>query len=238
MPINKVLPSFAAAVADIPNGATVMIGGFAGPGGMPSNLILALRNQGARDLTVISNTAGLPGFAAHTGQTIINQSVLFENKQVKKLIATYPVPRSMSQISAFMKAWQAGEVELEVVPQGTYAERLRAGGAGIAAFYTPTAVGTQLAKGKEVRTFDGRDYLLERALKADYALIHAHKADKMGNLVYKGTSRSFNVHMATAAKVTIVEVDEIVETGELDPEHIVTPGIYVNRIVARPKERR
>lgn len=238
MPINKLFPSFDAAVADIPNGATVMIGGFAGPGGMPSNLILALRNQGARELTVISNTAGLPGFAAHNGQTIINQSVLFENKQVKKLIATYPVPRSMSLVSAFTKAWQAGEVELEVVPQGTYAERLRAGGAGIAAFYTPTGVGTQLAKGKEVRTFDGRDYLLERALKADYALIHAHKADKMGNLVYKGTSRSFNVHMATAAKVTIAEVDEIVETGDLDPEHIVTPGIYVKRIVARSKEQR
>ncbi len=238
MPIDKVFPSFDAAVADIPNGATVMIGGFAGPGGMPSNLILALRNQGARGLTVISNTAGLPGFAAHKGQTIINQSVLFENKQVKKLIATYPVPRSMSVISAFMKEWQAGEVELEVVPQGTYAERLRAGGAGIAAFYTPTAVGTHLAKGKEVRAFDGRDYLLERALKADYALIHAHKADKMGNLVYKGTSRSFNVHMATAAKVTIAEVDEIVETGDLDPEHIVTPGIYVKRIVARPRQKR
>lgn len=238
MAINKVFPSFAAAVADIRDGATVMIGGFAGPGGMPSNLILALRNHGAKNLTLISNTAGLPGFAAHKGQTIINQSVLFENKQVKKFIATYPVPRSMSIVSAFQKEWQAGNVELEVVPQGTYAERLRAGGAGIAAFYTPTAVGTDLAKGKEVRTFDGRDYVLERALKADFALIHAHKADTMGNLVYRGTSRSFNVHMATAARVTIVEVDELVEAGALDPEHIVTPGLYVKRIVVRKKDQR
>ena len=237
MSIDKVLGSFAEAVADVPDGAVVMIDGFGGPGGMPSHLILALRDHGARGLTIISNSAGLPGFGAKKGQEVINTSVLYANKQVRKAIASFPVPRSLSVVSDFQQAWQAGEVELEVVPQGTLAERMRAGGAGVPAFYTPTGVGTTIAEGKEVREFDGRKYLLERALTADFAMIRADKADRMGNLLYKGSSRTFNAVMATAASVTVVEVDEIVEPGQLDPEAIVTPGIYVQRIVQRPKER-
>ncbi len=236
MPIDKVFPGFAEAVSDIPDGAVLMIDGFGGAGGMPSHLILALRDHGARGLTVISNSAGLSGFGAKQGQEFVNTSVLFANKQVSKTLASFPVARSASSVSEFQKAWQAGEVELEVVPQGTLVERIRAGGAGIPAFYTPTAVGTQLAEGKEVREFDGKQYVLERALVADYALLSAHKADRTGNLVYKGSSRNFNPVMATAARVAIVEVDEIVEPGELDPETVVTPAIFVQRIVLRPRE--
>jgi len=236
MPIEKVFGSFAEAVADVPDGAVVMIDGFGGPGGMPSHLIQALRDQGAKKLTVITNSAGLPGFGAKQGQEVINTSVLFANKQVRKVLASFPVPRSPSVVSDFQKAWQAGEVELEVVPQGTLAERIRAGGAGIPAFYTPTAVGTKLAEGKELREFDGRSYVLERGLTADYALICGHKADRAGNLIYQGSSRNFNPVMAAAARVTIVEVDEIVEVGDLDPEAVVTPALFVQRIVKRPKE--
>ena len=236
MPIDKVFKSFAETVADIPEGAVVMIDGFGGPGGMPSHLILALRDHGARGLTVITNSAGVPGFGAKRGQEVIDTGILFANKQVKKVLASFPVSRSPSVVSDFQKGWQAGEVELEVVPQGTLAERMRAGGAGIPAFYTPTGVGTKLAEGKELREFDGRQYVLERALTADFALIGAHRADRMGNLVYRGSSRNFNPVMATAARVTVAEVDEIVEPGELDPECIVTPAIYVQRIVRRPRE--
>ncbi|MEE9284593.1 MAG: CoA transferase subunit A [Dehalococcoidia bacterium] len=236
MPVDKVYPSAADAVRDISDGATVMIDGFGGPGGMPGLLILALRDHGARDLTIIGNTAGLPGFGARKGQAFVNTSILYENKQVRKAIASFPVPRSASNKGPFERGWLAGEVELEVTPQGTLAERIRAGGAGIAAFYTPTATGTLLAQGKEVRRFDGREYVLERALTADFALIRARRADRMGNLVYQGTSRNFNPIMATAAAVTIVEADEIVEPGDLAPETIVTPGLFVDRIVLRPKE--
>jgi 3-oxoacid CoA-transferase A subunit len=238
MAVNKVIPSFAAAVADVPDGAVVMVDGFGGPGGMASFLIEALRDQGANDLTIISNTAGLPGFGAKGGQEFINTAILYENRQVRKTIASFPVPRSPSLPSPFSRAWEAGEVELEVVPQGTLAERIRAGGAGIPAFFTPTSVGTQLAEGKEVRSFDGRDYVLERALTADFALVRGHVADSFGNVVYRGTSRNFNAAMATAARVTVVEVDEIFEPGSIDPEAVVTPGIFVNRIVARPSEGR
>ncbi len=233
MPINKVYPSAAQAVADIPDGATVMIGGFGGPGGMPGALILALGDHGAKDLTVISNTAGLPGFGAHKGQQIVNPSVLFENRQVRKAICTFPVPRSPSAKSPFEQAWRAKQVELEVAPQGTFAERIRAGGAGIAAFYTPASAGTLLAKGKETRVFNGRPHVLEHALTADFALVRAHKADRLGNLVYTGTSRTFNPLMAMAARITIAEVDEVVEPGALDPERVDTPGIYVKRVVVR-----
>ena len=234
MPINKVFRSFTEAVADIPDGAAIMIGGFGGPGGMPSNLLLALREHGARGLTIITNSAGLPGFGAKKGEDEANASVLFANHQVRKTIASFPVPRSPSVISEFQKAFQRGEVELEVVPQGTLAERIRAGGAGIAAFYTPTGAGTLLAEGREVREFNGRPCVLEHALTADYALIRAHKADPMGNLVYRGSSRNFNPLMAMAARVTIAEVTELTETGGLDPEAIVTPGIFVHRVVKRP----
>ena len=235
---DKVWSSFAEAVADIPDGAVMMIDGFGGPGGMPSYLIAALRDQGARNLTVIGNTAGLPGFGAKVGQDFVTTAVLYENRQVRKTIASFPVPRSPSVMTPFRRAWEAGEVELEVAPQGTLAERIRAGGAGIAAFYTPTSAGTDLAKDKETREFDGRLHVLERGLTADYAFIRAHRSDTLGNLTYRGTSRNFNPAMATAARVTIAEVDEIVPAGEMDPEAVVTPGIYVRRIVARPREGR
>ncbi|MCH7552402.1 MAG: 3-oxoacid CoA-transferase subunit A [Chloroflexi bacterium] len=233
MATGKVFDTFREAVADVANNAVLMIDGFGGPGGMPSNLILALRDLGATGLTIIGNTAGLPGFGAKAGEDFINTSILYANKQVRKCIASFPVPRSPSVPSPFQDAWRAGEVELEVVPQGTLTERIRAGGAGIPAFYTPTAVGTHLADGKEVRRFGEREYVMERALTADFAFIRAHKADTMGNLVYSGTSRNFNPVMATAAHITIAEVDEIVEPGVLDPEAIVTPGIFVRRIVCR-----
>ena len=233
MAISKLFPTFDAAVADIPDGATLMIDGFAGPGGTPQNLIRALRDQGARDLTIISNTAGLAsviGFGTIPGTRPIDVGVLVDNEQVDKVIASYPVSPSPSRPTSFERAYREGKVDLEVVPQGTLAERIRAGGAGIPAFYTPTGLGTLLAEGKETRVFDGREYVMERGLTADFALLRAHKADTLGNVVYRGTSRNFNAVMATAAKVTIMEVDEIVEPGDLDANAIHTPGIYVKRI--------
>lgn len=236
MPVDKEVTRLTEAVADVPDGAVVMVGGFGGPGGMPVQLIEALRDQGARELTLITNSAGLPGFGTKKGgPTLANTGVLFANKQVVKTIASFPVTRSVSVINEFQKAWQAGKVELEVVPQGTLAERIRAGGAGIPAFYTPTSVGTSLAGDKEVREFDGRQYVLETALQADFALVRALMADRMGNLVYSGGSRSFNPVMAMAARVTIVEVDAIVEPGGIDPERVVTPGIFVQRVVRRSR---
>ena len=235
---NKVYPDGLEAVGELPNGATVMIDGFAGPGGMPHYLLVALRDHGARDLTMISNTAGIArvaGFGTPPGLQAIDHSILVDNKQVKKAIASYPVSPSASRPSSFELAFQRGEVDLEVVPQGTLAERIRAGGAGIAAFYTPTGVGTLLAEGKETQIIDGREYVLEEALRADFCLIRGHKADTLGNVVYKGTSRNFNAVMAPAARVTVVEVDEIVAPGELAPEEIVTPGVYINRVVQRPE---
>ena len=231
--MDKVVSSFAEAVADIPDGAVVMMDGFGGPGGMPLRLILALRDLGARDLTIISNTGGLPGFGDTAGSDAKTHDVLVENGQVRKVVASFPVAPSPSRPNAFELAYREGRIELELVPQGTLAERIRAGGAGIPAFYTPTGAGTSVAEGKESRTIDGREHILEHALKADYAFIRAHRADRLGNLVYKGTSRNFNVLMATAAGVTIAEVDEIVEPGGLDPEVIVTQAIYVDRIVKR-----
>lgn len=225
--INKVFKGFNEAVADIPNGAAIMIAGFAGPGGFPYFLVKALARQGAKNLTIISNTAGGIGLTFDFD----DHKILFENHQVRKVIASFPFSRSGSNPTAAEKQILAGEVELELVPQGTLAERIRAGGAGIAAFYTPTGADTLVAQGKEVREFDGRPCLLERALKADYAFIRAYKADKGGNLIYRGTQRHLNAVMAQAAKITIAEVDEIVEVGKLDPERIITPGIFVDRIV-------
>ena len=232
--MTKIVPTFAEAVADIPDGATLMIDGFAGPGGTPQNLIRALRDHGAGDLTIISNTAGLAsvtGFGTVPGDIPTDIGVLVENEQVKKVIASFPVSPSASRPTAFEKAYREGNAELEVVPQGTLAERIRAGGAGIPAFYTPTGAGTLIAEGKEVRTFDGREHLLETALKADFALLRAHRSDALGNTQYRGTSRNFNGVMATAADVVVMEVDEVVELGEIDPGAVHTPGIYVNRIV-------
>ena len=232
--MNKIVPTFAEAVADIPDGATLMIDGFAGPGGTPQNLIRALRDHGARDLTIISNTAGLAsvtGFGTVPGDRPTDIGALVENEQVKKVIASFPVSPSPSRPTAFERAYRKGNAELEVAPQGTLAERIRAGGAGIPAFYTPTGAGTLIAEGKEVRTFDGREHLLETALKADFALLRAHRSDPLGNTQYRGTSRNFNGVMATAAEVVVMEVDEIVEPGEIDPGAVHTPGIYVDRIV-------
>ena len=236
---SKVYSSGAAAVSDMPDGAVVMIDGFAGPGGMPHYLMVALRDHGAKGLTMISNTAGIAriiGFGTPPGYQAIDHSILIENGQIRKAIASYPVSPSPARPSAFELAWQRGEVEIEVVPQGTLAERIRAGGAGVAAFYTPTGAGTLLTEGKETRAINGREYVLEPALRADYCLIRGYKADTLGNVVYKGTSRNFNAVMAPAAAVTVIEVDEIVEPGELDPEAIVTPGVYIDRVVQRPTD--
>jgi len=235
MALSKVMASFEEAVVDIFDGAVIMIDGFGGAGGMAQNLLLALRHQGAKNLTIIGNTTGLGGaFGVRPGKSYIDASILVENGQVKKAIASFPVSPSPSRPTAFEKLYLRGKVELELVPQGTLAERIRAGGAGIGGFYTPTGVGTPVEAGKEKRVIDGREYLLEFPLKADFALIRAHKADRMGNLVYRGTSRNFNAVMAAAARITIAEVDEIVAPGELDPESIVTPGIYVQRLVKIP----
>ena len=232
--MNKIVPNFDEAVSDIPDGAMLMIDGFAGPGGTAQNLIRALRDHGARDLTIISNTAGLAsvmGFGTLPGDRPIDIGILVDNEQVKQVIASFPVSPSPSRPTSFERAYLEGKVELEVVPQGTLAERIRAGGAGIPAFYTPTGVGTQIAEGKEIREFDGREYAMERSLKADFALLRANVADTLGNTTYRGTSQNFNSVMATAASVTIIEVDEIVEPGVLDSAVIHTPALYVNRMV-------
>jgi 3-oxoacid CoA-transferase subunit A len=220
---DKVFDSPDAAIADVPDGATIMFGGFASAG-TPTNLILALRDKGTREITAIANNIGL-------GDKLDS---LCEKKQLRKLIASFAIRASATRTSLFQQLYYAGEVELETVPQGTLAERIRAGGAGIPAFFTPTGVGTVVAEGKPVQTFDGREYVLERALTADYAFIRAFKADRHGNLVYRKSGRNFNPLMAMAASVTIAEVEEIVEVGELDPEHIVTPSVFVDRIVQGP----
>ncbi len=241
MTANKVFPSFAEAVKDVPNGAVIFMDGFGGPGGMPRYLILALREQGAKNLTVVANTAGIAsavGFGTPPGQQAVDLGVLIESGQVRKVIASFPASPSPSRPNAFEKLYRQGKIELELVPQGTLAERIRAGGAGIPAFYTPTGAGTLIAQGKETRVFNGREYLLERALRADYAFVWALKADTLGNLMYKGTSRNFNAVMATAARITIAEVDQIVEPGEIDPDMVHTPGIFVKRIVQRPRQAR
>ena len=224
MSINKVFPSFQEAVEDVHDGTTIMFGGFIGRPGSPTNLIVALRDRGAKNLTVVSNRCGG-----------VDLDVLFEAKQVRKAIASAPVPGSRTPLTPIEEQYLAGEVELEVVPQGTMVERMRAAGAGIGGFYTPTGVGTLVAEGKEERTIDGREYILELPLKADFAFIRARRADKWGNLTYWRSQRNFNPIMAIAAEVTIAEVDEIVEIGELDPECIVTPAIFVDRIVQIPR---
>jgi 3-oxoadipate CoA-transferase, alpha subunit len=216
--INKIVASTAAAVADIRDGATVLIGGF-GTAGLPSELIDALIAQGARDLTIVSNNAG-------NGETGV--AALLKARQVRKIICSFP-----RQVDSwvFDGLFRAGEIELELVPQGNLAERIRAAGAGIGAFYTPTAYGTPLAEGKETRKIDGRDYVLEYPIRADFALIRALRGDRWGNLVYRKTARNFGPIMATAAKCTIAQVHEVVNLGDLDPESVVTPGIFVHRVV-------
>ena len=236
---DKVFVTFAEAVADIPDGAMVIIGHFGGPGGMPMLLLRALRDHGARDLTIVGNTAGIGVvFGAKREALRIDPGVLVENGQVSKAIVSYPIAPGAPQPNPLEDGVKAGTIKIEMNPQGILAERIRAGGAGIAAFWSPVGVGTVVAEGKETRTIDGVEYILEHAIKADFSLIRAHCADKAGNLIYRGNMRHFNVISATAARVTIAEVDEIVEVGELDPDRIVTPGIYVDRIVRRPRDLR
>jgi 3-oxoadipate CoA-transferase alpha subunit len=206
------------AVADIPDGATVLIGGF-GPAGQPTELIDALRRHGACDLTVVNNNAG-------NGDTGL--AALLKTGNIRRIICSFP---RQSDSWVFDDLYRSGSIELEVVPQGNLAERMRAAGAGIGAFFSPTGVGTPLADGKEQRTIDGRDYVLEYPIRGDYALIKAHVADRLGNLLYRKTARNFGPVMATAASTTIVQVTRVVETGDLDPENIVTPSIYVDRVV-------
>lgn len=219
--IDKRIASVAEAINDIPDGASVMIGGF-GEAGSPIELIHALIDQGARDLTVINNNAG-------NGE--VGLAALIGAGQVRKIICSYP--RS-SHSKVFPEFYRAGKIELELVPQGTLAERIRAGGAGIPAFYTPSAVGTLLAEGKETRSFEGRDYLLEYGLTTDFALIKCETSDWLGNLVYNKTARNFSPIMCTAANITIVQAGRIIEAGGIDPETVVTPNVYVDRVVEVP----
>jgi len=214
--MNKVVASAADAVARIPEGATIMMGGF-GLCGIPENLIAALHSRGTKGLTVISNNAGVDDFGI---------GILLRARQVRKMISTY-----VGENKEFERQFLAGELEVELVPQGTFAERIRAGGAGIGAFFTPTGYGTLVAEGKETRTIDGKPYVLERPLRADFAFVKAWKGDSLGNLVYRRTARNFNPVMAPAAAVTIAEVERLVEPGAIDPDHVVTPGIFVKHIL-------
>jgi 3-oxoacid CoA-transferase subunit A len=214
--MDKTHPSADQAVADIPEGATLMVGGF-GLSGNPENLIKALHRRGTRELTLISNNCGVDGKML---------GLLLENGQVRRIVASY-----VGENKHFERLYLDGKLEVELVPQGTLAERIRAGGAGIPAFYTPTGYGTVVAEGKEAREFGGRMYVLERALHADFALVKARRGDRFGNLVYRKTARNFNAMMATAATVTIAEVEELVEPGQIDPDQVHTPGIYVRRIL-------
>jgi 3-oxoacid CoA-transferase/3-oxoacid CoA-transferase subunit A len=232
--VNKVVPSAVEAVRDIPDGATLLAGGF-GLCGIPEHCIEALRELGTKNLTVVSNNCGVDDFGL---------GILLRNRQIVKMISSY-----VGENREFERQYLSGELEVELTPQGTLAERLRAGGAGIAAFFTPTGAGTAISEGglpvrygeggavakyspkKETREFDGRSYVLERAITGDFAIVKAWRGDRLGNLVYRHTAMNFNPMMATAAKTTIAEIEELVEVGTLDPDHVHTPGIYVHRVV-------
>jgi 3-oxoacid CoA-transferase subunit A len=218
MAVSKIFPDAKTALAGLlKDGMTIMSGGF-GLCGIASTLIEAIRDSGVKDLTIISNNAGIDGAGL---------GILLETRQVKKMISSY-----VGENALFAKQFLAGELEIEFNPQGTLAERIRAGGAGIPAFFTATGYGTSIAEGKETREFDGKHYVMERGLFADLAIVHAWKGDTEGNLVYRKTARNFNPMMATASKMTVAEVEHLVEPGEIDPDHIITPGIFVKRIVA------
>ena len=217
--IDKTYQTPAAALEGIKDNMTFLFGGF-GLCGIPENSIAQIRSLGVKNLTCVSNNAGVDGFGL---------GLLLETKQVKKMISSY-----VGENALFAKQLIEGELEVELNPQGTLAERIRAGGAGIPAFYTPTGVGTQVSEGKEVKQFDGCDYVLERSLVGDFAFVRAWKADRFGNLIYRKAARNFNPIMATAGKITVAEVEHIVETGEMDPDHIHTPGIFVQRIFKAP----
>jgi 3-oxoacid CoA-transferase subunit A len=226
--MNKIVASADAAVADVRDGATLMVGGF-GLSGNPENLITALARKGVKDLTVISNNCGT---------TDEGLGVLLKQRQLRKMMASY-----VGENKEFERQYLSGELEVELVPQGTLAERIRAGGAGIGGFYTPTGVGTVVAEGKETRVIGGREYLLEMPLRADFSLVHAWKADKWGNLVFRKTARNFNPMMCAAGRVCVVEAEQIVEVGEIPPDQIHVPSVYVKRLVLardlkKPIERR
>lgn len=221
--MKPILTSFTDAVKDIQDGATIMVGGF-GLVGIPENLILALVESGVKDLTVISNNCGVDDWGL---------GLLLKNKQIKKMVGSY-----VGENKEFERQVLLGKIEVELVPQGTLAERIRAGGAGIPAFYTPAGVGTPVAEGKEVREFDGKAYLLERGMTADFSLVRAYKADKMGNLVYNKTARNFNPMIAAAGKVTIAEVEHLEEIGEINPDQIHTPSIYVQRLIVGKQQKK
>lgn len=213
--MNKVVSSAEEALQDVFDGATIMVGGF-GLCGMPENLIRALARKGTKNLTTISNNVGVDG---------LGMGLLLANGQIRRHIGTYVGENKLLEEMVLK-----GTIQLDLVPQGTFSERIRAGGAGIPAFFTPTGVGTIVAEGKETREFDGRTYVMERALKADFAFVKAWKGDRWGNLVYRKTARNFNPMMATAAKITIAEVEQLVEVGELDPDRVHTPSVFVKRI--------
>jgi 3-oxoacid CoA-transferase subunit A len=213
--VDKRISSADAAIEKLRDGATVLMGGF-GLCGIPENLIAAVRRQGTKDLTIVSNNAGVDGFGI---------GLLLQNRQVRKMISTY-----VGENKLFEQLVTSGELQLELNPQGTFAERIRAGGAGIPAFYTPTGYGTIVAEGKEIREFDGRRYVLERAIHGDFAFVKAWKGDRWGNLVYRKTARNFNPMMATAADYVVAEVEQLVDLGALDPDNVHTPGIYINAI--------
>ncbi|MFD0697313.1 CoA transferase subunit A [Paenibacillus sp. GCM10027628] len=214
--MNKLVPSMEEAIREIHDGATIIVGGF-GLCGIPEHLIAVLKDKGTKELTVVSNNCGVDDWGL---------GLLLANRQIKKMISSY-----VGENKTFERQFLSGELEVELVPQGTLAERIRAGGAGIPGFYTATGVGTLVAEGKEHQTFDGRTYILERGIVGDFALVKAWKADTFGNLVFRKTSRNFNPLAATAGKVTIVEAEEIVQAGSLDPDEIHLPGIYVQRVV-------
>jgi 3-oxoacid CoA-transferase subunit A len=213
----------AKAIADIPSGATLIVGGF-GLCGIPENLILALSERDVANLTCVSNNCGVDDWGL---------GILLGKRRIRKMLSSY-----VGENAEFERQFLAGELELEFCPQGTLAERMRAGGAGIAGFYTPTGVGTIVAEGKETRAFDGREYVLERGIVGDFALVAAWKADRLGNLVYRKTARNFNPMAATAGRITIAEVEELVPAGAIDPDEVDTPGVFVHRVVVAPRTKR
>ncbi|MEI8631788.1 CoA transferase subunit A [Vibrio sp. PP-XX7] len=220
---DKVVTSYEAAMQGLENGMTILAGGF-GLCGIPENLIAEIKRKGCKNLTVVSNNCGIDGFGL---------GILLEDQQIRKMVSSY-----VGENALFERQLLAGTLDVELTPQGTLAEKMRAGGAGIPAFYTATGVGTPVAEGKEVKVFNGREYLMEEAITGDFAIVKGWKADRYGNVIYRHTAQNFNPLVATAGKITVVEVEEIVEVGELDPAHIHTPGIYVDRVVLGSFEKR
>jgi 3-oxoacid CoA-transferase subunit A len=221
--INKVVASADEAVRDVSDGATLVVGGF-GLCGIPENLIAALVRRGVKDLTAVSNNCGVDDWGL---------GLLLKSRQIRRMVSSY-----VGENAEFERQFLSGELEVELVPQGTLAERMRAGGAGIPAFYTPAGVGTLVAQGKETRVFDGREYLLEKSVVGDFSLVAAWKGDRLGNLVYRKAARNFNPMAVTAGRIAIAEIEELVEAGDLDPECIHTPGVFVNRLVVAPRQKR